>query len=258
MQRRHFLALVLPSVVGLAALLIWKVHPPHAVARATTALTRPPVSTPALLAGNSALERQNAATCLACHGLNGQALIPAYPQLAGQHANYIVEQTLLITSGQRHSGLAAAMRGIASQVSEHDIHAIAQWYSRQPPIQPPSSALTTLEATRRRGHGRALYFLGDAHRAIPACSACHGAVGQGNPGPPYPRIGNQSADYLIRRLDAYKHADDRPQDDHRYRIMHTIASQLSDEDIRALAVALQTLSDPLFADPPLPTRPADP
>lgn len=257
MQGRQFIALLWPSVVVLAAFLICCLHSPHAVALITTASTRPPVSTPPILASNSALGRQQAATCLACHGLNGQPLIPVYPQLAGQHANYIVEQTLLITSGQRHSGLAAAMRAIASKVTEHDIRAIAQWYSRQPPIQQPVSPLTTTDA-KRRSNGRALYFLGDAQHAIPACSACHGAVGQGNPGPPYPRIGNQSADYLISRLDAYKHADDRPQDDRRYRIMHMIASKLSDEDIRAVALALQTLTDPLFADPPLPTTPTDP
>ena len=258
MQRRLDLALMLPFVVIFIAIISWYLHSPHGVAPNTAALTRRTASTPPVSVGKSALGRQQAAVCLACHHLNGQPLLPGYPQLAGQHANYIVEQTLLISRGQRHSGLAAAMRGIASRLTEHDIRAIAQWYSRQPPSQQPLSPLTAIDA-KRRDHGRALYFLGDAQRAIPACSACHGPVGQGNPGPPYPRIGNQSADYLIRRLTAYKHADDRPQDDRRYRIMDMIAAKLSDEDILALAIALQTLADPLFVDsPPLPLRPADP
>ena len=33
-----------------------------------------------------------AATCVACHGNNGNAIIAQYPNLAGQHADYIVKQ----------------------------------------------------------------------------------------------------------------------------------------------------------------------
>ena len=39
--------------------------------------------------------------------------------------------------------------------------------------------------------GQQLYRGGDAARGIPACMACHGPSGAGNPGPAYPHVGGQ-------------------------------------------------------------------
>ena len=51
-------------------------------------------STPAaaLYAGNVAAGQTKAAACAACHGEDGNSLIPMYPSLAGQSANYIAKQ----------------------------------------------------------------------------------------------------------------------------------------------------------------------
>src|SRR3546814_10048928 len=52
--------------------------------------------------------------------------------------------------------------------------------------------------------GQKLFRSGDAERGIPACMACHGPSGAGNPGPPYPHVGGQQADYVVRRLQEYR------------------------------------------------------
>src|SRR3546814_11480852 len=51
--------------------------------------------------------------------------------------------------------------------------------------------------------GQKLFRSGDAQRGIPACMACHGPSGAGNPGPPSPPLGGQQADYVSRRLTEY-------------------------------------------------------
>ena len=233
LPRKHFLAIILPFV-----LIAWAFQTrPAPTPNATAATQAPKTSVVHAPSADAASRPRNAALCAACHGSNGQPPIPSYPLLAGQQADYTIEQTMLIISGQRRSGLAAVMRGAASKVTAQDIRAIAAWYADQSPRDQSLWVGNKIDATHR-SQGRALYFRGDAQRAIPACSSCHGAMGQGNPGPPYPRIGGQASDYLIGRLAAYARADDRPRDDVRYRIMQAIAAKLTNEEIHSIALYL--------------------
>ena len=39
---------------------------------------------------------------------------------------------------------------------------------------------------------------------IPACLACHGPAGRGNPGPSYPSLGGQHAGYTAARLKFFR------------------------------------------------------
>lgn len=57
--------------------------------------------------------------------------------------------------------------------------------------------------------GEKLYRGGDIARGVPACMACHGPSGSGNPGPAYPRLGGQHAEYVARRLKEYQPAPPR-------------------------------------------------
>ena len=45
--------------------------------------------------------KAKAAVCAACHGVEGKALIPNYPHLAGQNAAYAEQQMKDIKSGAR-------------------------------------------------------------------------------------------------------------------------------------------------------------
>lgn len=89
--------------------------------------------------------------------------------------------------------------------------------------------------------GQQLYRGGDAERGIPACMACHGPTGAGNPGPAYPHIGGQHAAYVARRLQEYQAGTTQETDKAHFQIMATIAKQLTEQEIQALGSYLQGL-----------------
>ena len=73
--------------------------------------------------------KAKAAVCAACHGANGIAAIPTYPNLAGQNAGYISAALNAYKAGQRSGGQAAIMAGMAAPLSDADIANLAAYYS---------------------------------------------------------------------------------------------------------------------------------
>jgi cytochrome c len=72
-----------------------------------------------------------AKTCWACHGKDAKTpIMPTYPKLAGQNADYAYNQMLDIKSGARSNGQSAAMKGVMHLVSEEEMRVIADWLSR--------------------------------------------------------------------------------------------------------------------------------
>lgn len=72
-------------------------------------------------------------TCWSCHGKDAKTpIMPMYPKLAGQNADYMVNQMIDIKSGARNNGQTAAMKGVMGLVSEEEMKAIAEWLSAQP------------------------------------------------------------------------------------------------------------------------------
>ncbi|PLX61323.1 c-type cytochrome [Sedimenticola selenatireducens] len=70
--------------------------------------------------------------CAACHGADGKTpIMPVYPKLAGQNAQYALNQMKDIKSGARNNGQTAAMKGIVMSVSEEELQAIAEWLAAQ-------------------------------------------------------------------------------------------------------------------------------
>ena len=69
-------------------------------------------------------------TCVACHGSDGIGILPEYPNLAGQHADYIEQALKAYRAGQRKNPV---MGGMASPLTDADIKALAQYYSSQRP-----------------------------------------------------------------------------------------------------------------------------
>jgi len=66
--------------------------------------------------------------CQACHGADAKSpIMPAYPKIAGQGKEYVIQQMTDIKSGARNNGQTAAMKGIMASVSEDDIKAIAEY-----------------------------------------------------------------------------------------------------------------------------------
>lgn len=69
------------------------------------------------------------AVCSACHGLQGKALIPSYPNLAGQNEQYLIKALEAYRSKQRQGGQAIIMQAQASQLSDKDIENVAAYFS---------------------------------------------------------------------------------------------------------------------------------
>ena len=67
-------------------------------------------------------------TCVACHGKDANTpIMPNYPKLAGQNAEYALNQMKDIKSGARTNGQTAAMKGVMHLVSDEELKAIADW-----------------------------------------------------------------------------------------------------------------------------------
>jgi cytochrome c len=67
-------------------------------------------------------------TCIACHGKDAKTpILPTYPKLAGQSADYAYNQMNDIKTGARNNGQTAAMKGIMPLVSEEEMRTIANW-----------------------------------------------------------------------------------------------------------------------------------
>jgi len=70
----------------------------------------------------------NAKGCVACHGADGKApILPVYPKLAGQNAPYLIAQLKDFKGQKRKSGQSALMWGMAAQLSDADMKAIAEY-----------------------------------------------------------------------------------------------------------------------------------
>lgn len=68
--------------------------------------------------------------CAACHGKDANTpLLPTYPKLGGQNADYAYNQIKDIQSGKRANGQSVAMKGILHMTTDEEKRAIAQWLS---------------------------------------------------------------------------------------------------------------------------------
>jgi cytochrome c553 len=84
-----------------------------------------------------------AQTCIACHGTDGVGILPEYPNLTGQHPDYLEHSLKAYRSGQRKN---AVMAGMASALKDEDIDALAEYYGRQQP------SLCSTDEVRENGH----------------------------------------------------------------------------------------------------------
>lgn len=184
-----------------------------------------------------------AGACAACHGLDGNATDPTlYPRLAGQSERYIARQLALFKSGER---VNAIMQPFAATLSAQDMRDIGAYYATQKSgagiaddtviASGPNQGLKFYEV------GQKLYRSGDSARGIPACMACHGAAGTGNPGPAYPHVGGQQAWYTARRLQEYRTGTTTEKDPALFHVMSAVAKPLTDEEIQSLSSYMQGL-----------------
>jgi cytochrome c553 len=201
-----------------------------AAAPAASGSAAAPEATAAAKPGDPKAGQAKAAACGACHGMDGNSTDPQYPKLAGQSEQYIVLQLESFKNGKRQNPI---MLGMATPLSEQDMHDIGAWFASQHPL--PGVADQALVAD-----GEKLYREGDTKRDIPACMACHSIDGSGNPGAMYPQLSSQHAQYIETQLKAWQNGTSWGDDAHA-QIMPAIAKKLDAHDIAAVASYIEGL-----------------
>jgi cytochrome c553 len=189
------------------------------------------VSLPALAIGDADAGQAKAAVCAACHSVDGNSVVPNWPKLAGQHADYLQRQLALIKGGDRN---VPEMAGIVISLTEQDMADIAVYYSSQ-----TTSAGLTDEALRQSG--QLLYRSGNADTDIPACTSCHGPAGEGNPLSGYPQLAGQHTVYTEKMLTGFRAGTTWGTDDSNSKIMTDVSKRLTDAEIKAVASYIQGL-----------------
>ena len=182
-----------------------------------------------------------AAVCAACHGMDGNSADPMYPKLAGQQERYVARQLALFKTGERDNPI---MMGFAAPLSPQDMRDLGAFYAKQVVVPGVADETPIAEGSAAGSPfysiGAQLYRGGNLERNIPACLACHGPSGAGNPGPAYAQLGGQHARYTADMLTRYRAGTvygEGPQAG----VMAGVAKYLTDQEIQSLATYIEGL-----------------
>ncbi len=179
-------------------------------------------------AGDSAAGREKAAACAGCHGTDGNSMVPQFPKLAGQHAGYVVKQLKDFKAGRRKDPTMAPM---AAPLSEADMADLAAFFSQQK-IKPGKADPAKVAL------GERVWRAGNEATGVPACTACHGPSGRGNPAAGFPALAGQHAAYVLKQLKAFAsgaRANDAGA------MMRTLARKMSEAEMEAVASFIEGL-----------------
>lgn len=205
-----------------------------------TAVAAPP-SNADIEAGRAIVE----GNCGACHGVNGVSIAPAQPNLGGQNFRYLYKQLVDFKQGKRANGI---MKAQLVGLNQQDLINVAAYYSSQTPWGPGYGNPETTHAATK------LYLGGDKTRGVIPCAGCHNPKGIGNEWAGFPRLGGQHAAYIATQLRMFRAAgredeglmeeqlrhNDSPKREEKG-MMQTVASHLTDKDIRILSDYISAL-----------------
>lgn len=164
--------------------------------------------------------------CALCHGADGDSSSPLYPRLAGQHHQYIAKQLGDFKSGRRKSD---TMNGMAQDLTPEEMIALGVYFE-QKPTKPREARDADLAAV-----GRYIFHRGNDFSGVAACTGCHGESGHGTEA--LPRLAGQVPRYTESQLKSFN-TRERTNDNE---IMHSIASKLTELEIKAVSLYISTL-----------------
>jgi cytochrome c553 len=189
------------------------------------------MSLPVFAAGDANAGQAKSAICAACHGADGNSVVPNWPKIAGQHASYLERQLGLIKGGERP---VPEMAGIVMGLSDQDMADFAAYFASQ-------TSKAGLSDDALRATGEQLYRAGNSATNVPACMACHGPVGEGNPLAAYPAVAGQHSVYTEKMLKGFRAGSMWGEDDASSKIMTEVTLRLTDDEIKAVANYMQGL-----------------
>jgi cytochrome c553 len=135
-------------------------------------------------AGKVIAERE----CTGCHGLDGKGTAPAIPNLAGQRERYLLASLQEYKDGKRTH---AALKDIATQMSEADAQNVAAYYASLPQVAPTG-----------KPDEQALSPYENGKRVAAACIGCHGNDGNSTTAGT-PSLAGQQPRYFINATHEY-------------------------------------------------------
>ena len=189
------------------------------------------VSLQAVADGDAAAGQAKSAICAACHGVDGNSAVPNWPKLAGQHEQYLLRQLRLIKANDRP---VPEMMGITPGLSEQDLEDLAAYFASQ------EIAGGVADETQV-ALGEKIYRAGNVESGVPACMACHGPAGEGNPLAGYPALAGQHAVYTSSMLTRFRSGENWGEDDAASHVMNGSAAELTDEEINAVSSFIEGL-----------------
>jgi cytochrome c oxidase subunit II len=151
-------------------------------------------STALAVAGDAAAGQASYATCMACHGAQGEGNPVLHaPRLAGQAGWYVTQQLQNFRQGLRGASdedlYGKQMVAFASLLDETATRNVVAYLATLPDVRPPA----TVAGDPVRGES--LYM---------TCAACHGFTGEGVWSTHAPRLSHTSDWYLATQLDNFK------------------------------------------------------
>ncbi len=183
---------------------------------------------PALAAGNAKAGEAISTTCRGCHGQKGISPNPQWPNLAGQNASYIVKELGDFKAGRRTNPIMGPQ---AAHLTPVQMENLAAFFSSLKPAVGAADPKLVAE-------GESIYRGGDRATGVPACMACHGPEGKGNPAARYPALRGQHAAYVVAQLEAFRSGKRHNDPD---KMMRDIAARLTPQQIQAVASYVQGL-----------------
>ncbi|MFK5984961.1 MAG: c-type cytochrome [Pseudomonadota bacterium] len=192
-----------------------------------------------MAAGDAQAGKAKAATCLACHGTDGNSIAPNFPNLAAQGEAYMVKQLQEFKAGKRTD---ATMNAMVMALDDQAMLDVAAFYTSQK-IKPGQSDPKQVKA------GKLIYKGGVAETKVPSCMGCHGPTGSGNPGANYPQLSSQKSTYVEKQLKDFRNAAQNPDQEKKpvgrhndpSSIMRNAVKHLNDYEIKAVAQYVQGL-----------------
>ena len=149
--------------------------------------------------GDASAGAGKATVCIACHGLGGNSVVPTFPRLAGQRADYLYWHLVEYKRGHVPE---SPMTAQVANLSDEDMRDLAAFFAAQTPQTPANATPLVADA-----HGGELYANGEPARGVPPCQGCHGADATGQADPRFrmfPVLRGQHTDYVIAKLKEYR------------------------------------------------------
>lgn len=165
--------------------------------------------------------------CVACHGDDGNSVVPVFPSIAGLQETYIIKQLREFMTGQRKSDVMAP---IVANLKPEDLSPLAAHFSSQ------KAKPGEVHDEHLAEEGKKVYADGDEETGVPACVGCHQPEGTGYT--IYPRLAGQHPEYVLQQLKNFA-SGDRSNDVSRY--MRVIAKRMSEPEMKAVAEYIGSL-----------------